>query len=160
MAVRYEYLFDVSDLFGGGRACLWTGGQPIDVMGETFSPTNLVLDVTVVSSQFIGAETRASITLLAVGDARATFMRDPGPAQVTIRQLANGQVVPRGFTGRLTSPVLEGNHYRVDVIDRRGDPIRPLPRFWSDDDQRRRFPSDAGLKHMRQIAAGVDVKWP
>ena len=160
MPVRYEYLFDVSDLFGGGRACIWTGGEPIDIGGETFTPTNLVMDVSLVSGQFHGAETRASITLLNTAATLSTFVKDPGPAQVTIRQLANGAVVPRAFTGRLTSPVLEGNFYKIDVVDRRGDPIRPLPRFWSDDDQQRRFSGDRGLQYMRQIAAGVDVKWP
>ena len=166
MAIRYEFLFYIRGLLGADMR-LWTGEGELDIGGHSWNTTNIVSDVTLAGGQLSGAETRIQIELFALDDAtRLAFLTDPGPVQVTIQQVAstddgmNWALVPRSFTGRLSSPELVGDRYRIDIIDRYGDPLRPLPRYWSDEDQRRRFPQDQGLKYMRAIAAGVDVRWP
>ena len=167
MSRRYEYLFEILDLLQTGRTRLWTGEVELELVENTWKPTNLVESVSISGGQWADAETRVTIGLIAATDEiREAFMLDPGPAQVTLRQVVSTDdgvtwaLVPRAFTGRVTGPELQGDRYRVDLVDRRGDPLRPRPRFWSDEDQHRRFPGDTGLQYMRQIAAGVDVKWP
>ena len=167
MARRYEYLFEVNDVLARGLVRLWTGEASLTLLSHTWSPTNIVESVSVAGGQLPNTETRLTLRLYATTDAiRSAFLADPGPAQVTVRQVASTDdggawtLVPRAFTGRLTDPVLTGDRYEFDLVDRLGDPIRPSPRFWSDEDQQRRFSGDMGLKHMRQINAGVDVKWP
>ncbi len=167
MSLRYEYLFDVLDVLGTGRVRMWTGEAQLSIGGHVWTPTNLVQDVSIAGGQLPNTETRVSIILLATTDTlRSAFLTDPGPAQVTVRQVVSSDdgmswsLVPRAFTGRVTSPVLQGDRYTVDLVDRLGDPLRPAPLFWSDEDQQRRFPGDRGLKYMKQISAGIDVRWP
>lgn len=174
MAIRYEYLFHVTALFdltsaGGGRMTtrrLWTGDGDITLDGAVYTPTAAVAGVEVAGGSFVGIESRLTVELFATDDTlRTALLQDPGPAQVSVGQAyslndTTWQMVPRMFTGRVSNPVLDGDRYRVDLVDRYGDPLRPLPRYWSDEDQQRRFPGDRGLRYVRQIEAGVRVDWP
>ena len=167
MARRYEYLFDILDLLGQDRVRLWTGEVDLELLTHTWTPTNIVESVEVVGGHVANSEIRVTLGLFATSDElRSMFLQDPGPARVILRQVTSiddgvtWALVPRAFVGRLTAPELRGDRYRVDLVDRLGDPLRPRPRFWSDEDQQRRFPGDKGLRHMKQIAAGVNVQWP
>ena len=169
MARRYEYLFTIRGLLdaGVGAFNLWTGEQTANIGGKTYKPTNIVESVSISSGTLAGDESRVTLRLFATTDAlRSAFLADPGPALITIRQVvsttdgAPWALVPRAFTGRISGTELRGDRFMVDIVDRYGDPLRPAPLFWSDEDQQRRFPGDKGLKYMKQIAAGLQVEWP
>lgn len=171
MSVRYEHLFEISAIGSGDTAVtgldLWTGDVDIDLNGRVYQPTALVESVSIAGGQVAQSETRVTLGLFATTDAlRSAFLQDPGPATVTLRQVASTDdgaswsIVPRAFTGRLTDGQLIGQRYTVDLVDRAGDPLRPIPLYWSDEDQQRRYSGDKGLQYMRQIAAGVQVQWP
>lgn len=167
MARRYEYLFEIHDLLDPGVQYRWTGDADLTTAGHTWTPTNLVESVTIASGQLADSETRVSLVLFAPTETEQLgFLIDPGPVQIILRQVVSTDdggtwtLVPRAFTGRLASAELRGNRYHVDLVDRRGDPLRPAPRYWSDEDQQRRHPGDKGLQYMKTIAAGVVVRWP
>lgn len=167
MAIRYEYLFTIRGLAGSGTMNLWTGEAAQTFGGVAYSSTNIVAGVSIAPGQRAGAESRLTVSLWATTDTlRSAFMADPGPALVTVSEVASVNdgrswtVVPRVFTGRVSSTELRGDVYRVDLVDRYGDPLRPAPRRWSDADQQRRHPGDRGLRHMQQIVNGVIVEWP
>ena len=158
MARRYEYLFEILALLGADTQYLWTGGADLVMGGQTWRPTNIVESVSIASGQLADSETRVSIVLFALTDTeQQNFLVDPGPVSVTLRQVVSlddgstWHFVPRAFTGRLASSELRGARYHVDLVDRKGDPLRPIPRYWSDEDQRRRYPGDAGLLHLSLI---------
>ena len=170
MARRYEYLFTIRGVLPvreGSPVNLWTGEADLTIGGVTYTPTNIVESVTIAGGQLPNSETRITLRLFATTDElRTSFLQDPGPAQVVLRQVVSVDdgttwtLVPRAFTGRVSGPELQGDRYSVDLVDRLGDPLRPRPRFWSDEDQQRRFTGDRGLQYMKRIATGVDVKWP
>lgn len=167
MAIRFEYLFEIDTLLGAGTTNLWTGDTTETIGGVSYQPTDVLAGISISSGQLPNTESRVTLELYATTDAlRTAFLSDPGPAMLTIRQAvstddgANWALVTRAFVGRLSAPELRGDRYSIDAVDRYGDPLRPAPRFWSDEDQQRRFPGDLGLQYMRQIAQGVDVRWP
>ena len=167
MARRYEYLFDIFRLLGADTQYLWTGDVELTIGTQTWRPTNLVESVQMVGGQLADSETRISIVLFAPTETeRLGFLVDPGPVSVTVRQVVSTDegttwtLVPRAFTGRLASAELRGARYHLELVDRRGDPLRPRPRYWSDEDQQRRHPGDTGLQYMKLIATGVEVRWP
>lgn len=171
MARRYEYLIQVHGILSTERLSapvrLWTGESDLTILEHVWTPTNVVESVSISGGQLANTETRVTLVLLATTDAlRSAFLADPGPTRVTLRQVTSTDegmtwsLVPRAFTGRATSPELRGDRYQIDLVDRLGDPLRPAPIFWSDEDQQRRYPGDKGLQHMKQIAAGVNVQWP
>ena len=167
MARRYEFLIDILDLLGTGRVRLWTGESELTIAGHTWTPTNIVDSVSIAAGQLANTETRLTLGLFATTDAlRSMFLQDPGPAQITVRQVVSlndglsWTLVPRAFTGRLSVSTLQGDRYMVDLVDRLGDPLRPAALYWSDEDQQRRHPGDRGLKYMKRIDAGIDVQWP
>lgn len=167
MARRYEFLFEIQTLVGAGTSRLWTGETELSILSHTWTPTNIVEAVSIAGGDFAATETRLTLSLFATTDAlRSLFLTDPGPARVTVRQVtstddgATWSVVPRAFAGRVSDTRLVGDRYRIDLVDRYGDPLRPSPRYWSDADQQRRAPGDRGLRYMALIESGVAVIWP
>ena len=63
MARRYEYLFEVHQVFGPQVAYLWTGSSDLTISGQTYNPTNLVSGVSVSGGDLAGTETRVTIEL-------------------------------------------------------------------------------------------------
>ena len=167
MARRYEYLLAVTGVFSTGTDYLWTGDAAANFDGNHYLATRAIRNISVAGGDLEGTESRLTIELWAGEDAiRNEWLADPGPGRIVVQQVVSTDdgmtwtLVPRAFSGRLTSPELIGDRYRIDVIDRYGDPLRPKPRYWSNEDQQARFPGDEGLKYMRAIESGVEVKWP
>ena len=64
---------------------------------------------------------------------------------------AGGYQAPRWLTGGLT----------VELETLRGDVDHGEIRYWSHEDQERRFPGDKGFEYMRQLAGkGTETGWP
>lgn len=168
MALRYEYLVDITDLAGQGEQHVWTGVGVLRIDGTDYQPTQILADVSVSEGGGLdGGETRVTLELYATTqELRQTFLIDPGPGAVTIRTIVSENdgttwtLVPRSFSGRMAAPELVGDRYRIDLVDRAGDPLRPRPRYWSHEDQLARYPGDHGLTHMRTIANGFQIQWP
>lgn len=168
MAVRFEHLVDITDLAGAGERHVWTGEGHFRHGRHLYEPTQILAGVTVAEGGALdGGETRVTLELHATTpELRRHYLIDPGPGQVTIRTIASEDdgvtwdLVPRSFTGRMAAPELVGDRYRIDLVDRAGDPLRPRPRYWSNEDQQLRYPGDLGLSHMPTIAAGFHVQWP
>ena len=167
MARRYEYLFALDGLAGLSHRHIWTGDGDLMLLGELWTPTNIVESVSIAGGAFASAESRVTVVLFAVTDSlRTEFMEDHGSVRVLLRQVTSVNdgvtwtLVPRAFSGRVSEAVLVGDRYRIDLVDKYGDPVRPAPRYWSDADQQRRAPGDRGLRYMALIASGVTVIWP
>lgn len=167
MARRYEYLFEIMDMIETGTQRIWTGNGMLSLLSHMWSPTDIVESVTIAGGTLSDTETRVTIVLFATTDAiRLAFLEDPGPSRIILRQVVSlddgvtWTLIPRAFAGRITAAELRGDRYQVDLVDRRGDPLRPVIRYWSDEDQQRRHPGDKGLQYMKAIESGVTVRWP
>ena len=97
---------------------------------------------------------------------RAALLVDPGPLEIVIRSVFSndrGQswsVVPNKLVGRLSRPVIKNGVYTIEIETHAGDVDRGRPLKWSDEDQRARYPGDRGLEYMRQLASGINTRWP
>ena len=116
----------------------------------------------------LGAPDRRLTASFPVTDAqlRQELLQDPGPLTVVIRSVYSSDggltwsIVPTKFVGRLSKPVIKGGLYTIEIETYGGDVDRGRPLKWSDEDQRARYPGDKGLEYMRQLASGIDTRWP
>ena len=66
----------------------------------------------------------------------------------------------KSFRGRLSSPILTGAQYTINVESVISDIDRGRVVNWSDDIQQSRHPGDKGFEYLTALAEGIETRWP
>ena len=66
----------------------------------------------------------------------------------------------RKLIGQLSRPIIKSQTYQIEVETIHGDIDRGEVQYWSDEDQKTRYPGDRGMEYMRKLSEGIDIKWP
>ena len=111
---------------------------------------------------------RLTITLSSIPPSvRAEFLQDVGAVEVEVSLIysvdrgATWRSAPLSYSGRLSSPTMVNGRLTVELETLRGDVDHGEIRYWSHEDQERRYPGDKGLEYMRQLAQkGTETGWP
>ena len=161
-AIMVAWLIDLIDT----EYHFWSGDTDLDFMGTTYLGRNF-LTLSGAESSVDAPNRRMTISFIVADNTlRSELLQDIGPVTVQIQWLHSSDrgmtwaLVPRKFVGRLSRPQIVGGVYTIEIETFGGDIDRGRPVFWSDEDQRRRFPGDKGMEYMRQLAEGVEISWP
>ena len=145
--------------FEGFTDKFWTGLGMLTFNGSSYTGLGQVLSVQ--NSPIVIGEpaARAQITLdISQTNLRQTLMQDHGPIKITLRWIFSWDVgktwklIGRTYSGKLSNPVIKNLTYTVDIESLLGDIHVVEVEYWSDEDQRRRFPNDLGLQKMRELS--------
>ena len=144
----------------------WSGEGQLVFDGNTYTGSHFV--TLSPAEATVGAPRKRMTASFRVfsADLRAAVLQDPGPLPVEINWIYStdqGQSwtrLPRKFVGRLSSPTIQNGIYTIEIETYGGDVDRGRPLKWSDEDQQDRAPGDKGLEYMRQLASGIDTRWP
>ena len=112
-------------------------------------------------------ETRLQIRLNITSESvRNLYSRDFGSPRVLLQWIystdgINWIKLVRQYRGRVSSVVSDGGTLTVEVESKKGDVDRGLVIYWNDESHRRRYPSDTGFRHLRNLQeVGAQVTWP
>lgn len=98
------------------------------------------------------------------GDAAFIFFAYSTLTEFSITRAASTvtewRLTGKEFIGRLSSPVLDGAVYTLDVESQISDIDRGRVINWSNDMQQGRHADDKGMEYLKDYAAGINSKWP
>lgn len=156
----------------------WSGRNQLtitetDGSTTTYKPTMTENDASVISIKAPDETPGEAVRLQAIMDAsdpniRVQLRRDFGPLRLRLRWLyynaddatPQWKLTSKSFTGRLSSPTLEGAMYTVDVESMISDVDRGRAVIWSHDNQLASNPGDKGFEYIASLAEGISTKWP
>ena len=146
----------------------WTGRGRLDYSGDLFEGGGQAVGVGEVELVSGNPDRRLTITLSSIPSAlRAQFLQDVGAVEVEVALIFSAdrgstwQSAPLSYSGRLSSPTMVNGRLTVELETLRGDVDHGEVRYWSHEDQMRRFPGDKGMEYMRQLAQkGTETSWP
>ena len=165
---RTAWTFEVE----GTDLLLWSGFQPMTFSGKTYmgcsdEDGNCLVSVSEVEQSLDQPNRRMTVALAMTDPAvRARFMQDFGPLPVRIQWLLGGwqgtgfRSTGFSFHGFMSKPKLLDGLYTVEIETYLGDVDRGEPVKWSHESQQVRHPGDIGFNSMRQLASGLEIKWP
>jgi len=162
------FAFGISAQYPDGTAYhVWTGNTDLTVGGITY--TGVGPDVLQVGTQqaSLTGQGRMSIVLSSISvEHRNLFLQDPGRVRITVRMLYSTnhgiewRAIAREHSGYLSRPQLQGGQYTVEIAVYRDELNRGFDENWSDAAQRRDYPGDLGLEHLKVLSSGLDIRWP
>ena len=139
----------------------WTGRGRLDYSGDLFEGGGQAVGVGEVELVSGNPDRRLTITLSSIPSAlRAQFLQDVGAVEVEVALIFSAdrgstwQSAPLSYSGRLSSPTMVNGRLTVELETLRGDVDHGEVRYWSHEDQERRFPGDKGMEYMRQLSEG------
>ena len=143
----------------------WTGRGELTLSGDTYMSTNDLISIEGVESRLSEIAARPRVTFSAVNaELRTLLLHDPGRVDVLIAAVrwdgTKWVKMPRQVRGILTDPIMRGHLYTFEVTPESLDVDRGEVRYWTDEDHRRRHPTDGIFQHVRTLSDGVDIKWP
>ena len=146
----------------------WTGRGRLDYQGDLFEGGGRAVGVGEVELVSGNPDRRLTITLSSIPPSvRAAFLQDVGAVEVEVALIfstdkgATWRSAPLSYSGRLSSPTMVSGRLTVELETLRGDVDHGEVRYWSHEDQERRFPGDKGCEYMRQLAGkGTETGWP
>ena len=150
---------------------VWSGLGNLDWNGliwdGTQSANGSFINVSPVTDKVGTPDRRASVSISVTAEMTRELLKvDVGPVSVFLRylySLDNGLSwieAPMALAGRLSQPKFEQGLYTVEIETWSGDADRGEPKFWSDETQRAEYPSDKGFEFVRDLAQGIDTRWP
>lgn len=147
------------------RVTTWQ--DDISIGGVTWEGGGEILDISDIQTRVDEPNERVTVTLsLADPVDFGEWLDDPGPIAVTVekaRQTAQGwsKLSAFKYTGRLSTGQIAEGAAVLEIETRKGDALEGEALTWSDEDQRRRHPSDQGLEYMRPLAdQRIETAWP
>ena len=146
----------------------WTGRGRLDYAGELYEGGGRAVGVGEVELVSGNPDQRLTITLSSIPPSvRAEFLQDVGAVEVEVSLIfsvdrgATWRSAPLSYSGRLSSPTMVNGRLTVELETLRGDVDHGEIRYWSHEDQERRYPGDKGFEYMRQLAQkGTETGWP
>ena len=93
-------------------------------------------------------------------------MIDNGPYDIEVDWVysedngATWKRLGRKLIGQLSRPIIKSQTYQIEVETVHGDVDRGEVQYWSDEDQKAKYPGDKGMEYMRKLSEGIDIKWP
>lgn len=167
-----QYAFEIH--YRTGPRYFWTGQVDEVIRSRTYRALGDVVNVSQLGGKEGNSDSGVRLTLVIKDDVdRAIFLQDPGVVVVTIHLVfsvgggrLSWQVFPRSFTGRISSTVITGNEYQVEIVDRTWDTTRTaLEGYeWSHEqlsrDAAARGDVDRGFEHLVTLASGIETRWP
>ena len=152
--------------FTGTDYRFWSGDAELVFDGETYLRGHF-FGISPAETTAEAPRKRLSVTFPVTDNVlREDLLQDPGPLTVAVNwiySLDQGSTwfrLPRKFVGRLSRPVIRNGLYTIEIETYGGDVDRGVPRKWSDDDQQSRHAGDVGLEYLRQLASGLETRWP
>ena len=97
---------------------------------------------------------------------REQLTYDVGPLLVDVHWIYNKRGnatwhdTNKSFRGRLSSPILTGAQYTINVESVISDIDRGRVVNWSDDIQQSRHTGDKGFEYLTALAEGIETRWP
>ena len=146
----------------------WTGRGRLDYQGDLFEGGGRAVGVGEIELVSGNPDRRLTITLSSIPPSvRAEFLQDVGAVEVEVALIYSTdrgdtwRNAPLTYNGRLSSPTMVNGRLTVELETLRGDVDHGEVRYWSHEDQERRFPGDKGFEYMRQLAQkGTETGWP
>ncbi len=172
MATRVHWLIELTGGIVGAPHRFWSGEGAITIggeeyMGVTRKDGGAVMSISELQQEVGAPDKRLTINLVVVAEAfRRLLTMNIGAATVRIGWIYSrdmGQTwveLPRSFTGRLSAPTIKDGILTAEVETFSGDVDRGRPLMWSDVHQQERYPGDRGFEFTRELAKGVDLRWP
>ena len=146
----------------------WTGRGRLDYQGDLFEGGGRAVGVGEIELVSGNPDRRLTITLSSIPPSvRAEFLQDVGAVEVEVSLIFSAdrgstwRAAPLSYSGRLSSPTMVNGRLTVELETLRGDVDHGETRYWSHEDQERRYPGDKGFEYMRQLAQkGTETSWP
>ena len=146
----------------------WTGRGRLDYLGDLYEGGGRAVGVGEIELVSGNPDRRLTITLSSIPTSvRAEFLQDVGAVEVEVALIFSAdrgstwRAAPLSYSGRLSSPTMVNGRLTVELETLRGDVDHGEVRYWSHEDQERRFPGDKGMEYMRQLAQkGTETSWP
>ena len=168
---RYvAWLLDFVDLPPGVFApvtSFWSGTGDLIYNSKTYRGTNGIISLSAYSVELGEPNQRVTATLqLSSPEVARQFLIDNGPYNVEVDWVysedngATWERLGRKLIGQLSRPIIKSQTYQIEVETIHGDIDRGEVQYWSDEDQKAKYPSDRGMEYMRKLSEGIDIKWP
>ena len=130
----------------------WTGRGRLDYQGDLFEGGGRAVGVGEIELVSGNPDRRLTITLSSIPPSvRAEFLQDVGAVEVEVSLIysadrgATWRAAPLSYNGRLSSPTMVNGRLTVELETLRGDVDHGEIRYWSHEDQERRYPRRQGL---------------
>jgi len=169
----YHWLLQIGDATTLPIRRWWSGSNDLTFDSHTWEGTTS--DETAGSLVFISSieesadvpETRLQIRLNVTSESvRRLYSMDFGSPRVLLQWIYSMDGVEwtklaRQYRGRVSRVISDGGALTVEVESRTGDIDRGLVIYWNDESHRRRYPTDTGFRHLRNLQeVGAQVTWP
>ncbi len=160
----------VEVLFAGGPVRLVNGLAPISIEGNEYQPVGILGGVSTIQETAELQSAGISLSLSAIpADVVAIAMGEPYQGRrVTVWEVIldadtglvlEAQIAFRGRANQMNIELGEQATIELTADDRLVDMDRPNLSRYTDEDQKRRFPSDRGFEFVAATAE-KDVVWP
>ena len=150
---------------------VWSGEGQLSLNSETWEGVSGANGAAVQLSAYtaqIGQPRQRTQVQVAVPPAaiRDMLAFDSGPRGIRVHYIYSTDAgrtweeAPISIAGQVSRPQYEDGLYTVEIETWGGDADRGEPKFWSDETQKAEHSGDKGFEFARQIAQGLEVKWP
>ena len=158
---------DKAGEFSSDTLRFWSGLQDLRFEGVSWLGMGSIMSADGIESSIGAPNNTLTVGISSLHPTvRTHFMHPIGHKPATLRFIRsqNGgktwTLLPVQRFGFTSSPRLQGGVYLVDIVHPFEIAFRRRAAQWSDEDQRRRYSNDNGMSQMRDVAEGVNIRFP